>query len=435
MNYRILWILFLLVSVSVSAQEVIPISQGEVLEKVSEQNLQLRIAAAESTMAQGDYQQTNAVFLPNITASHTGITTTNPLMAFGSKLNQEVLTQADFNPALLNDPDRIDNFATRIEVQQPLVNMDGIFQRKAAKAKWNAAQFQTQRTSQYLELEVAKAYMQLQLAYKNVSVLETTLKAAEENLRLANNSYEQGYLQQSDVLAVEVRVNDVRNQLQYAESGVANASDYLFLLMNEDSEGLLQPSDSLTVAKTVEVVTTLSENRADVQAMEEATEAYRQKYTADKMTFLPRLNAFGSYELYDDEIFQADANGYVVGASLSWDLFQGSKRFGATKKSKAEWQKSQFELEQYKAKSNLELKKAKRMYQDAKNNLQLAEKAVAQSKEALRIRKNRFEEGLEKTTDLLRAETQVSQKQLAYYQTVYQHNYALAYLQFLTRTQ
>ncbi len=37
---------------------------------------------------------------------HTGISTTNPLMAFGSKLNQEILTQADFNPDLLNNPEQ-----------------------------------------------------------------------------------------------------------------------------------------------------------------------------------------------------------------------------------------------------------------------------------------------------------------------------------------
>ena len=91
------------------------------------------------------------------------------------------------------------------------------------------------------------------------------------------------------------------------------------------------------------------------------------------------------------------------------------------------------ELEQYKAESQLELNKAKRMFQDAQNNLILTELALEQSKEALRIRTNRFKEGLEKTTDLLSAETQYSQKQLEYFNTVFQHNYALAYLQFLTK--
>jgi outer membrane protein TolC len=417
----------------VFAQETIPISKAEVLEKVSTQNNQLKIGEQQVLAAKGDYNQTNAVFLPNITASHTGMATTNPLMAFGFKLNQEIVTQADFDPNKLNDPSQINLFATKFEVQQPLINVDGIFQRKAARATWEATQMQLARTGDYLSLETEKAYMQLQLAYKSVEVLEKAFNAANENLRLANNSFKQGYLQQSDVLAVQVRVTEVENQLQYAKSNVINASEYLTMLMNEEVSGVLKPTDSLTVSSELNSAETLSNSRADIQAMEFAAEAYKQNYKADKMTFLPRLNAFGSYELYDDQIFQADANGYLFGASLSWNLFEGSKRFGKTQKSKAEFKKANLELEQYKAESQLELNKARRMLQDAQNNLKLTELALEQSKEALRIRTNRFKEGLEKTTDLLMAETQFSQKQLEYFNTVFQHNYALAYLQFLTK--
>jgi len=156
-------------------------------------------------------------------------------------------------------------------------------------------------------------------------------------------------------------------------------------------------------------------------------------YKADKMSFLPRLNAFGSYELYDDQIFQASANGYTFGAQLSWDLFQGSKRFGKAQKSKSEFEKSKLELEQYVSKSNMELNQAKRMLLDAENRLTLSQLALQQSEESLRIRTNRYEEGLERTTDLLMVETQFVQKQLEYYQTIFEYNFAQAYLQFLTK--
>ena len=91
------------------------------------------------------------------------------------------------------------------------------------------------------------------------------------------------------------------------------------------------------------------------------------------------------------------------------------------------------EYNQYLSQSQLELNKAKRMLSDAKNSLELTALAMEQSKESLRIRKNRFEEGLEKTTDLLIADTQFAQKQLEYYQTIYAYNYALVYLEFLTK--
>lgn len=415
------------------AQETVLISKAEVLGRVQEENTSIKISEEEFNSAKADYRQTNAVFLPNITASHTGISTTNPLMAFGSKLNQEILTASDFNPALLNDPSKTQNFATKIEVQQPLINADGIYQRKAAKTKMEAMSLQTQRTSDYLALEVDKAYMQLQLAFKALDVLEKALEAANANKTLAENSFKQGYLQRADVLNVEVRVSDVQAQLQNAKSNVQNASNYLSFLMNDETYVVYKPSEDLVVEAQDFQNSSISENRSDIKAMELASEAYKEMSKADKMTFLPRLNAFGSYELYDDKIFRADASGYVVGAQLSWDIFQGSKRFGKAQKSKAEYEKSKLEYNQYVSQSKLELKKAKRMLQDAENKLNLTKLALDQSEESLRIRTNRFKEGLEKTSDLLMAETQFSQKQLEYYQTIFEYNYAQAYLEFLTK--
>lgn len=426
-------LLFLLPTL-VLAQQSVPISKMEALEKVQSQNHNLKIGEQEVLSAQGDYRQTNAVFLPNIRASHTGMSTTNPLMAFGFRLNQEIVTQADFAPNNLNNPAKINMFATKLEVEQPIFNLDGVHQRKAAKAKWDATQLQLDRTEDYMVFEAEKAYMQLQVAYKSVEVLETALEAAKDNLRMANNSFAQGYLQHSDVLAVKVRVTEVENQLQYAKSNIHNASEYLAVLMNEKVEGVLQPMDALDVQAEWTIDQQLPEKRADLQAMELAAEAYKQSHKADKMSMLPRLNAFGSYELYDDQIFQGGANGYLFGAALTWDIFEGSKRLGKSKKSKAELEKAYLEMDQYKSESQLELNKAVRMFQDAKNNLKLTELALEQSEEALRIRTNRFEEGLERTSDLLMAEAQFSQKQLEYYNTVFQHNYALAYLQLLTKT-
>lgn len=417
-----------------SAQQISYITKKEVLNKVKTNNRSIKISQQNFEQAKAEFNETKAVFLPNITASHTGILTTNPLMAFGSKLNQEILTQTDFNPVLLNNPYRTQNFATKIEIQQPLINIDGVYQRKAAKSKMDAVSFQTQRTQEYLLFEVEKIYMQLQLAYKGVSVLEKALETAKANLQLAENTFKQGYIQKADVLAIEVRVLEVKNQLQTAKSNIKNVSDYLSFLMNKNQEVIYKPSDSLVVIKLNESKKYfVSNNRSDVKAMELASEAYNKIHKANKMSFLPRLNAFGSYEFYDDSLFNIDASGYIIGLQLSWDIFKGSKRFAKTQNSKAKYEKSQLEYQKYKAESELELNKTKRVLSDVNEQLILTKLALEQSKEVLRIRNNRFKEGLEKTSDVLIAETQYAQKQLEYYQTLYALNYAKAYVTFLSK--
>ncbi len=415
------------------AQDPINISLEEVLTKVQESNASIKVSEQEAQMAKYDYRFSNSIFLPQVAVSHTGMATTNPLMAFGSKLNQEILTQADFNPALLNDPDQIQNYATKVSVEQPLINLDGFYQRKAAKTTMEAKELQAMRTRDYLNFEAQKAYGQLQLAHRAVAVLQKAFEAANANLNMAQNSYDQGLLQKADLLEVKVRVTEVSNQLKTAKSNVKNASDYLAFLMNEQGDVVYEPSEELVPDNLGETVEVTLENRADVKAMDLVSEAYKANMKADNMTFLPKLNAFASYEMYDDQIFQADAKGYIIGASLSWDVFKGSQRFAKAGKSKTSYEKAKQEYEQYVAKSTMELQRTKRMVEDAESRLQTSKLAMEQSEESLRIRTNRFKEGLEKTTDLLMAEATYAEKQLAYYQTIFEYNQAQSLLTFLTK--
>ena len=417
------------------SQDTLMVSKNDLVQKVTDKNLQLKITEKSYQSAKADYNQSNALFLPNINVSYTGISTTNPLMAFGSKLNQEILTQADFNPVLLNDPAKIQNFATKIEIQQPLINIDGLYERQAAKAKMEAFRLQTERTKEYLELEVSKAYMQLQLAYKAVKVLEKADVTGKANLKLVENYFKQGMLQKTDLLNVQVRVNEINNQLQYAKSNVQNASDYLAFLLNEDTNGkVFKPLEELENTISIESLNTeISENRKDIQAMNKSSEAYKKMMQSSKMGFLPKLNAFGSYELYDDKFLQTDAKGYLVGAQLSWNVFDGYKSIGKYDKAKADFQKAEVETEQYKKQSQLELNKTNRQLKDAENKVNLSQLAFEQSQEAFRIRQNRFSQGLEKTTDLLQSETQMIQKELEHLQAVFEYNFTKQYLQFLIK--
>ncbi|WP_108423972.1 TolC family protein [Flagellimonas amoyensis] len=433
MRQFLVFIAFILLQGTLLAQDHVKISLEDVLERVQESNASIKVSEQEAKMAKYDYQFSSSIFLPQISVSHTGITTTNPLMAFGSKLNQEILTQADFNPALLNDPDHIENFATKIAVEQPLINMDGFYQRKAAKTTMEAKDLQALRTRDYLDFEAQKAFGQLQLAHRAVKVLEKAFEATNANLNTAQNSFNQGLLQKADLLEVKVRVTEVENQLNSAKSNVKNASDYLAFLMNEQGNVVYEPSEELMPNDLGGTPGATLENRADVRAMDLVSEAYKANMRAENMTFLPRLNAFASYEMYDDQIFRADAKGYIIGASLSWDVFKGAQRFAKVGKSKTNYEKAKQEYEQYVAKSSMELQRTRRMVEDAHNRLQTSKLAMDQSEESLRIRTNRFKEGLEKTTDLLMAEAMYAEKQLAYYQTIFEYNQAQSLLTFLTK--
>jgi outer membrane protein TolC len=123
----------------------------------------------------------------------------------------------------------------------------------------------------------------------------------------------------------------------------------------------------------------------------------------------------------------------LVGAQLSWNLFDGFKSIGKYDKAKADFQKASLETEQYKKQSQLEFNKTNRQLKDAENKVGLSQLAFEQAQEAYRIRQNRFAQGLEKTTDLLVSETQMIQKELEHLQAIFEYQFTRDYLQFLSQ--
>lgn len=424
-----------LLTFQVYAQDTLRISLEEVQAKVFSNNLDLKISEQVFLSARSDYRQSNSLFLPNVSATHTALSTTNPLMAFGSKLNQERISVADFNPELLNDPDRIGNYATRIEVLQPIFNLDGVKGRQAAALKMEAMGLQAERTKEQFELEVKKAYMQLQLSYQANEVLTSAKQTAEANLLMIENYLEEGLVQDVDLLTVQVRVNEVNNMLQYGNSNVKNASDYLMLLMNGSSSGVvLAPSEKLSesLAEHGDLEANISQ-RKDIIAIQNATLARYKMVQSETLSLIPRVNAFGAYELYDTKFLKMGASGYIIGLQFSWEIFNGYKTLGRIQKAKAEYQKASLEEQNYKSQSEFEIEKTNRQLLDAENQLKLARLASQQTKEAFRIRSNRFKEGLERTTDLMNAESQMFQKELELSQAIFEYEFTKEYLKFLTK--
>ena len=415
------------------AQETVQVSRQDLEARIESKNLQLKIASAELNSAEADLLMSRAMDLPNIKASYTVISTNNPLMAFGYKLNQERVTMEDFNPANLNNPKNIFNFATKLEVQQPIYNKDAVYLKKAGEVKVEVLKLKQERTREYLKFELNKAYMQLQMAYKNVEVLEGARNTVLANKKVIDNYFKNGMIQKSDVLDMNVRVAEIDSQIRFANSNVQNASDYLFYLLDESPENkVMKPSETLGYQE--DLLTSdpvLSTERKDLQAFRKSLESYDYLVKSSEAKFLPRLNAFGSFELYDNKPYQFNANGYLVGIELSWNIFDGMKAKSEISKYKADLAKSETEVTQYQKQSALELTKAYRQVADADNKVKLSKQAWEQTAEAYRIRKNRYEQGLEKASDVLNAETLMSKKELEYHQSVLEYNTALEYYKFL----
>lgn len=416
------------------AQEMTHLKLQDALGLAFKQNNEIILASLEQESSVAKYHQTNAVFLPQVNLSYTAFTTNNPLNAFGFKLQQQSITQTDFDPRLLNNPSATQNFMTKAEVNQPLINMDMIYARKAAHEQIDLYSYKTKRTKEYVTFEVHKAYEQLQLAHDAVKVLTEALQTVNSIYTSTNQRFEKGFLQRSDVLQVHVQVNAMESKLAEAKSNVQNASDYLSLLMGAET-GKIYSVDSIRKNNGVEIIETqVPEDRADFKAMRSALKAQDQMLNSVRMAYLPKLNAFGNFQINDKSAFGFNSQSYLLGAQFSWNVFAGTATRNKVSEYKLERTKIEQQLAYQKEQSQLELNKTNRQLKDASFAIAQSETAVSQAEEALRILKNRFEQGLVTTNDLLQAQSMLSQQKLMRAQAIFQYNTTVSYLQFLTST-
>ncbi|MEO9021228.1 MAG: TolC family protein [Ginsengibacter sp.] len=417
---------------TVAQQKTASLSLKEAVEAVTSNNSAIQSARIDEAIAQQKYKQTNAGFLPQVNFSYSALATNNPLNVFGFKLQQRTVTAADFNPDHLNHPSGTSDFTTKIEVQQPLLNMDAVYMKKSAEAQVESYQFKTKRTDEYLIFETQKAYYQLQLTHQAVAVWEEALSTVKSMYDFTNNRFIQGLIQKSDLLNVEVQVLDIESKLNEAKADVLNASDYLSVLMNKPP-GISYSTDTLQqVQPNGKTEVTIPGKRTDFLAIEKAIEATGLMMKSSKMKLLPRVNAFGSYQLNDRKFAGFNANSYLAGIQLTWNIFDGNNIKRQVDGLRLEQDKLGVQLHSMQQENQMLLDKGYRDLANALFKIKQQNAAIAQADEALHILQNRYNEGLVNTTDLLTAQTQLSQQKLMLGQAIFSNNVSHSYIQFLS---
>ncbi len=431
----ILMVLFFVPNQSVLAETIslekdaVVLSFDDAILQAMKHNAMLHQATLDARIAGAQRNQANAAFLPQVEAAYTALYTNNPLNAFGFKLNQRIVTQEDFSPALLNDPEFSRDYSAQLQLRQPLFNMDAILARRAASYAADSKKYIAKRTSEAVRFQVAQAYLQIALAYQNVEVMRQAEETAASFEDRAQGMFDEGMIQKADLLEAKAYHLKISSKLQMAESGIANSSDQLSLLMGLDIGTIYQVSIIHWDNPNTSVLDVMG--RSDLLAYRSGLSAAKSMVQSSKMKWLPRINAFGSYQFNDTEAFKFQEDSYMVGVSLSWKLFDGNQNIQKLRIARFERDKVASKLLHEERTARADYEKASRQLRDLELELDHANTMVEQTDEAWRIQKNRYHEGLAPTSDLLRVQAQLAERQLMRAMTHFKRNLTIAYLRFL----
>lgn len=417
-----------------SGVEVLNLSLSEAMNIALDQNLTIEQAGFDLDKTRAQYRQTNAVFLPQLSLEYNAVSTDDPLNVFGFKLKQEVVSQQDFNPALLNDPDAYENYSAKLEVRQPLFNPDMIMQRGAVKSKVQSADEQLQGTRNYIRYQVRQKYYNLVLQLNQLEVLETALETASEHRRQAQNYFDQGMISREDYLAAKVYELDMESRVLQTTNDIDKVQEELALTLGLGGSVVINPTEELEFVPAPQIPFDVSDfevNNAQTRAFNYQVEAAQKLVKSAGFSFLPSVSLFGSYEFNDHEFAGFDASSYMIGANLRWNIFSGFSKAGKVMEAKADYRKAKSMQEQHLLEQENRIREAVRSLNHATKEIELTEESIAQSTQNAEIRTNRYEEGLENTTDLLEAETKLAEAKLKKVMALYKYNMSIAAVEML----
>jgi outer membrane protein TolC len=409
------------------------LSLQEAVTASASNNDAIKLSELDVQIAKAKFRQAEAIFLPQVDLSYTAAATNDPLNAFGFKLQQRSITEADFNPKVLNKPATTADLSSRVEFRQPLVNVDMMYQRKGVAKQVEMYKLISRRNREYLSFEAENAYQHLEVLYEREKVLQEALEMSRAIYKTSKDYFDQGLVQKSDLLNAELQVMNVETQLSDERSAIQDASDALSLLMGR-STGVLYTVDPLSqnIGLSFDSLQ-LSDDRADFEALRKGMEGYDMMIWSSRSANIPKLNAFGSYQVNDNSVFGFKANAYLVGIRMTWSIFNGNRTKNAISLQYLEREKLARQLAQQKSEALAKIGVSRRQLLDAALEMKRQKLAIAQASEALRVLTNRYVQGLVKTTDVLMAQTQLSQQKMGYVQAMYEYNLATASLEFLTK--
>jgi outer membrane protein len=362
-------------------------------------NPDARLAQQRIVAAQAGLDQANSAFWPRVQfqSSYTG--SDNPMLAFGSILNQRAYSSS----LNFNDVPSVDDFNARGLLTVPLyAGGKNTATRKAATANTEATRQDNAAVQNALGFEVSRAFCTVLKTRQFIRAAEAAVGAFEANLATAKKRLEGGSLLKTDVLDLQVRLAQAREDLVRARNSNALAVRALRNLLGiEDGE--------FVVADTIPTLTAPDSGdfsgRPELAAARQREQAAQQQARAAKGGYLPRVNAFGSLDYDYGWKYEHGGGSYTAGAMLQWDLWDGRFTRAKVQEATANLESAREEQRKLRLALDLEVEQARLDLRAANERLSVTEQVVAQAEESASLTRARFEQELALAKDLTDAET------------------------------
>jgi outer membrane protein len=402
----------------------------QTIEAALKANLELQRSKDEIDAATANKNAATTEFFPTLSARYGYIRRDKPTkQALGTQGGQIV-------DVIINPEDEY-NFVTSFS--QPIFTGFALYNRyKIADLGVDIAEYSERLTRQNVILDAKNAYYLILKAQKLMDVADDTVKQIAAQKDVAENMYQVGMSPLNDLLQSQV-------QLANAKQGFITAKNNLDITKSQFNTLLRRPVNSpVSVVDILDFVpwehdidyclALAEELRLEIEVADLEVQIAEKDYKLTEKDYFPSVNLTGTYTKrgtdwdVDGGTGISDKDFWDIRATASWDFWQwGRTRYGVREKL-SRLSQAKLHKQELLDSIDLEVKQAYLRTQEAQKNITTIEKAIEQAKENLRITEERYKEQVSTTTDVLVAQTLLTETMTNYYNALYDFKIAKAIL-------
>lgn len=399
-KYLLLSLLFLTVS-KIDAQEKRKMSLKEAISLVITNSNEVALANTRVKTSQLEMETVKNNKYPSATISgqYLRLTSANVKSNLGSG-------NSDPNAAPSTSPEVSQLILGQANVSMPIFSGFKIKNSiQASENLFKSETFKASHTKEQLALEVVELFAGLYQAQETVKLFEENLKSAHQRATDFSAMVDNGLLARNDLLKSQLQESNIQLSLDNALKNVT--------IINYQLVTLLKLPENTSIDIDIETVKsdmaqtqllTLNAQRNDLEALNFLEKASESNIKIAKSGYYPSISLVGGYIAFDLKDVLSVNNAMNFGVGLSYDLASIFKNGKNVKLAQSKTEQSKHAIAILSNKIKEETHEAQENYNLSLKQNKVYSLAVEQSEENYRIIKDKYDNSLSTTNDLLEAD-------------------------------
>lgn len=414
-------VLFLILSVSIQAQDVKKISLQEAIDIALENNYELKQASNNLELAEKGIISEYADFLPSVSANLSG----------SSRKGQQLVRQGDTQ---VFEDNVTNGLRGDLSASVSLFNgFDNILSLRISKADKLSSEERFQRAKENVIFNTASSFLQVLLDEQLVQIAKENLEASQKQLEQVKAQVEVGsrptvdlYNQESTVANNELTLTQRENNLKMSRLALIRQlqidprGNYEFINPQLESNSTI--SIGLQELNVDELITNALENRSDLKSEMADLRALELQLRQTRYDLIPTISAnAGLSSSYNDQYFGGGVSFHdqffdqnytkSIGFSLNIPIFNNWNRMNQIQTAKINLKNAKLGLENTRLQIIQEVTQAYNDYISYQKELESTQKALRAAEKSYETQQERYNVGASTLIELSDANANYVQAQ------------------------